>query len=350
MQSVAVYIGVFLIAILLARVAERTNRKMYMIFSIAIFSLVAGLRAETVGLDTEGYLATIRNIIDGRLELAYGLEWSFRYICYAFSFLIKEPQIYLLLFATATNVLVILRFWELKEDISFCWSVFIYYSMFYMLSLNLTRQFIAIAIVFYGTKFLLQGKNIKFLIFVAVAGLFHSTAVLSVVYIYFNVFNWSRLSKRQKHFLIFALLLLPIIAVYVYGQFIQYHKYMTTQSFDIGFMIVVKMLLVVGSILMLDKTEPYKVVESTKVVRLSQSALIVGLLLTSLGYAYRFVDRIGLYFYVFEAVYIGYVFKQKNTMTNFVIKMLFLMLYVYIFFGNTLGNGQGQNPYLFYWQ
>lgn len=350
MQTYFIYIVLFVAVLLVAKLAEITNNRKCVIFIIAIFSLVAGLRADTVGLDTGGYLNAFRLIVNGRLDLAYGMEWSFRYICRTIATVIKEPQIFLMIFAIITNSLIIHRLWEMRKYISFSWSLFIYYSMFYMTSLNLTRQFIAIAIVFYATKYIIRGMNINYLIWVFVASLFHSSALLGGVYIYFNIINWKQLNKRHKQFLIVAALMIPIVFAFVYQRLIHYSGYMDNHVIDIGYMIIVKLIIVLVSSLMLDRTERHDIKETDKIVRFSRCALIAGLLLTSVGYVFRFVDRIGLYFYIFETVYIGYIFNQKNTKNNLIIKIVALLIYTYIFFSNTLGNGQGQTPYLFFWQ
>ena len=115
-------------------------------------------------------------------------------------------------------------------------------------------------------------------------------------------------------------------------------------------MIVVKILVLLLTVIALDQTECVDEENSIKLIRFSRITLIFGLLLTSVGYIFRFVDRIGLFFYVFESIYVGNIFKQKNTRNNFIIKMVIAILFVYIFLANALGNSQGQNPYLFFWQ
>lgn len=336
--------------LLFAKLAELTKSKKYIFFIITILSLVAGLRHETVGLDTKGYVDAIENIANGRLDLAYGMEWSFRYICYALSFVTKNPQVFMLIFAVITNALIVLRLWDLKDQISFTVAIFAYYTVFYMTSLNLTRQFISVAIVFYATRYLLQGKNIRYLISVFVASLFHTTALLGVVYVYFNVFNWRELSKRHKWFLVVACFLMPIALILVYRNLVYYSSYLDKQSVDVGLMTIIKTVLLIVTIVFYDKSKTENVEGVAKTMRFVICAYVIGLALTSLGYVFRFVDRMGLYFYVYEAVYIGYLFKQRNTRINFMIKILYGVLFVYLFIGSTTGNGQGQFPYLFYWQ
>lgn len=350
MQSILIYIVLFGMLLPLAKWAELTN-KYKLIYVIIIFlSLVAGFRAKTVGLDTAGYLNAIENIINGRLEYAYGMEWSFRYICYAMSFVVKEPQTFLVIFAFITNIFIVKRLWELRTYISFTWAIFAYYSMFFMMSLNLTRQFVAIAIVFYCSKYLLDGKNVKFVLCVIVAGLFHKTALIAILLIWFNVVNWTNMDRNQRRFFIAFTVLSPIAITYVGKTLLEYSSYLKEQELSFGFMIVVKILVLLLTVITLSQTENIDEENNIKLIRFSRITLIFGLLLTSAGYVFRFVDRVGLYFYVFESIYVGNIFKQKNTRNNLVIKIVISILFVYIFSANTLGNGQGQNPYFFFWQ
>lgn len=350
MQTYLVYIGTFVIAFFFAKAAEYTNNKKFVWCVIIVLSLVPGLRNETVGIDTENYINAFEQIMNGRLELAYGMEWSFRYICYVLSFVIKDAQIYLIIFAVASTALIVFRFFEMRNWISFTGAIVIYYSMFFMISMNLTRQFVAIAIVFYATKYIQQGKNIKFLLCILVASLIHQTAIIGILYFYFNILLWGMLKKKQKWFTISFVAFAPFVIVYVATILDAYTKYFETATWDIGIVLFVKFMILFGSVFLLNTTKYDKFNEITVSRRFSTIAYTLGLLLTMLGYIFRFVDRIGLYFYIFEAVYIGYIFKQKNTKNNFILKMLLFNIFAVIFIGSVFGNGQGQYPYLFFWQ
>lgn len=350
MQTYFIYIGTFIIACLLARVAERTNEKKFVWGIIFVLSLISGLRNETVGIDTYNYLNAFEQIINGRLELAYGMEWSFRYICYALSFVIKNAQIYFILFSVVTNTLIVLRLFQMCNWISFTWSIIIYYTMFFMMSMNLARQFMAIAIVFYATKYLQQGKGIKFLLCVLMASFIHQTAIIGFIYFFFNILLWDTLKKKQKYFTLLFMVMSPFALVYVGNIIGSYKKYFDVVTFDVGIVIFIKFIMLFSSLFLLNITKDDKFGEVAVLRKFSIIAYVLGLLLTSLGYVFKYVDRIGLYFYIFEAVYIGYIFKQKNTRNNLMLKMLVFSVSAIYFVRSVFGDGQGQSPYLFFWQ
>lgn len=67
---------------------------------------------------------------------------------------------------------------------------------FYFTSLNIVRQYIALAIVFYAVKFLLEKQNKKFVIYVIFASLFHITALNSLLFLLIYNLKKSNLKNR----------------------------------------------------------------------------------------------------------------------------------------------------------
>ena len=187
------------------------------------------------------------------------------------------------------------------------------------------------------------------------ATLLHQSALIGIIYIFFNITAWKYLSKKQKGFFITVGCLSPFVFIYVFISLIQYSDYFKNSSLNMGLMIIINILFFVVISLILDRTEFYSCSQENRIElgyiqRTSASAYFVGLLLTALGYVWKIVSRIGLYFYIFEPVYIGMVFKQKNTRKNLIIKIIAIFIFSYQFFNNLTGNGQGQLPYLFCWQ
>ncbi len=355
MQTYIVYIGLLLFSLVFARLAEKTNKSIYVFWIVAALSFVAGFRGISVGLDTEHYTTYIQSIINGDLNRAYGLEWSFRYLCYGLSVIFKDPQAYFVLFALITNGLILWRLWDFRDKTSFTATVASYYIMFYMMSLNLMRQFIAVAILFFATRYLAKGRHWLYLLFVVFASVFHQTAFLGVLYIFMDLPSWKYLPKKKKRFLIFVLLLTPLILVQVYNGLVQYFVYFRDVEMQIGVMLLCKFAFLIVSMFALDLTTVQGIADNTYAQfqyfrRTTIAAYILGLCVTAAGYVWKVVSRVGLYFYVFEPVYFGMVFKQKNTRINFLLKLFLLFLMGYQFIGNFTANGQGQLPYVFCWQ
>ncbi len=58
--------------------------------------------------------------------------------------------------------------------------IFITIPIFYLMSFSIIRQFLAIAIVFYAIRFIINRNLFKFIIFVLIASLFHYSALISL--------------------------------------------------------------------------------------------------------------------------------------------------------------------------
>ena len=118
-------------------------------------------------------------------------------------------------------------------------------------------------------------------------------------------------------------------------------------------MIAVKLMLIGATVLFGRKryTEPEnKELSKKEGYSISSVRLyyLIGLLITTGGYMIRYFDRIGLYFYLFEAVYIAMLFKSIRV--SKILKLAFAAICAYVFVLALYSNGQGQLPYVFVWQ
>ena len=139
-----------------------------------------------------------------------------------------DPQIMFFTTALITNVLIVLTLMKYSRRFELSmWlyiTTFVYYSTF-----NGLRQWMASAIVFVGTKYLIEERNFKkYLLLVLFASLFHES-VLVMIPIYFFI-DSNTFSKRNLlmilgfMFAVFAYsLFLPILARVLEGT--QYYHY-----------------------------------------------------------------------------------------------------------------------------
>lgn len=354
MQTYIIYILTVLIAVGLSRLADKKDKRKYITFAALVLTLVAGLRAATVGIDTPQYTKYFGLIAEGKLNLVYGLEDSFVFICGVLLKIWNNANFLYTVFALITNLLIFRRLWDFKGQISLAWATAVYCGMFYFMTFNIMRQFVAVAIIFYATKYLSQRKYIKYLLFVAVAFLFHKTAILGVLFVACEVFAWKHLSRRQKRFLLCAAMLVPVAAIILIKIFLsKYLRYLQNIQFNFGIMLLLKLAFFIAILLLghlgtsaVTKNDKYGRGEYT--LASVRTYYIVGLVITALGYIFPFADRIGIYFYIFEAVFMGMVAKHAKNQT--IIKICMIALYAYILAGAIFGNSFGQAPYLFAWQ
>lgn len=159
--------------------------------------LLAGLRDVSIGTDVEGYakplfiIAENSMALEGYLKSKYlylyivkfvtDFEIGFSLIVYIVtkifhSFIIELFVIQLFIIVPVYKSLV---YFKGKFPIWFGMAVF--YLMYYNTSLNMMRQWIAMAFLLYGFHFILENKYILYFVTIGFAMLFHKSALIGIV-------------------------------------------------------------------------------------------------------------------------------------------------------------------------
>lgn len=354
MQTYVVYILLLFLVLLFSGQAQRTQKRTYLWLLVLALTFVAGCRAFTVGKDTVSYIRIFNYLENDLWDWAYG-EIGFKWFSLVFLELFKNYTLLLLVYAFATNALIILRLWDFRKVSSFTCMVACYYISFWFMTMNIMRQFVAIAIVFYATKYIEQKKYFKFLCFVGIATLFHTSSLIGIGFVALDIFQWRFLNRIQKILMGTAVFCSPVVIFYILEALARYEHYLNSISkASFGIMIIAKLALYFFSLLLFYKMKPNKkeckdVMEHNQYsIRCVKLYYLSGLLLTSLGYFISIMSRIGLPFYLYECVYFGML--VKITRGKEIFRMVLMLLFLYIFILDMISNGQGVLPYVFVWQ
>lgn len=348
-QSIVIYLGLALLTFYIAKYAEFTNSRRAVWLIVFSFSLIAGLRAASVGIDTKRYHDIFTNISIRQTNKIFAIENGFIYICKGLLSLWNNNQFLIFLLGFVSYALCIFRLWKDRNYISFRWAVLVYNVLFFSFSLNGLRQFIAVSIVFFATAFIREGKYIKFAFAILIASLFHLSAIAGFAYLFFEILFFKYFELKRK-LLIFSFIgICGLFALSMLSDVL--NKYMgffedRVQSF--GFMMLIKIALLVFSIILMGKLQ-----DSEERIFCSSSRYnyFIGLLLNSLSYFFMYMGRIGMYFYVFEAIYIGYWFKKKNqTVFELLLKCAYVAILLYYIYDSVTSGPNGEIPYRFFWQ
>lgn len=358
MQTYVIYFGVLFASWILALVAERSGSKKPVWLLVIIMSLVSGLRAPSVGLDTQMYTINFELLGDGHFGSVYGIEETFKYICYYIMKINNDPVFVFMVFSFITNSLIIFRLWDLKNLSSFCISVPCYYMAFFMLSLNVSRQFIAIAIVFYATRYLAKNKYILYIVGVLIAMLFHQSACFALALFAVEIFKWKDFSLNRKITFLCVIAISPVAFYFVSSRILRYERYLAESTVDIGIMIILKFVFLLATVLFVflfrgngNELQRKMRLDNTcrNSVILIVSSYFIGLTLAFSSYFFEILNRASWYFYIFEGAYMGMLVKTKRD-----IKIIYIV-YIAIIIGwgfltTILDNSQGTVPYGFFWQ
>lgn len=140
--------------------------------------LVMGMRDE-IGRDYNEYKRIFEYISEEkRFTGVYThIEIGLRLFDYLISLFTENPQ-WMFLWSSLVIVLGYVKgFYENKNSMLVCVTSFMGLG-YYFYSMNIFRQYFAIAIVFFGIQYLERGNLKKFLAFVAVAALFHTSILI----------------------------------------------------------------------------------------------------------------------------------------------------------------------------
>lgn len=363
MQSIIVYGTMFLSSVFLANRAKRTEKKGYLLAIILILSFVSGCRKYTVGNDTITYYRYFQNILLLKDNLYSDMEKGFEYYCRFTLALVPSPQFVLLLTGVIMFTLVIWRLWEFRDIAEFDWTVASFIVLFYAFLLSGIRQGLALAIVFWGTRFLENRKYIRYAVCIALAAVFHKTAIIACASLLWELRLWKQLSKRNRFFLLLFILAAPVLAKLLMQRYTlkQYARFI---EISIGTRVPVEGIFGILSLIAFEFDGRYsthgryntytnaKSVNTRNRLRQKISTVkayyIVGLLVQTTGYISTTFSRIALYWYWFEAIFMGMMVKSR--MNQKIFKIMFFLFLAYMCYSDSRRNGFHQLPYLFFWQ
>lgn len=190
-----IYIACFALSLLFAWLANNKakNKAVFVLFSILSISVVvalAGLRDFSIGIDTENYM-TKSLYWDGAIKSATLTDYIYKYIISGYG----EPFFALLigviaqltgdfrLFLIIAHLVIVsgvyIGSFRLKKYINPEWVILIFYLFFFNHSLNVIRQYMAMAIVFAFFADILEKRYIRFSIAVIFALQFHTISLVA---------------------------------------------------------------------------------------------------------------------------------------------------------------------------
>lgn len=339
-------------SLILFKLAELKDNKLFLVLGVVALSLGAGLRNDNVGLDTYQYVSAFKtNFSVIWLFKETGFREISRLLMNAFS---GNTTCLFLLYAAVTNALILYRLWDFRKDCSYSYMAFLYITLHYINTLNIMRQYIAIAIVFFATRFLEKKGYMKFLLAVLLASVFHSSALLGLFF--FFVYYWKIAPKKQKKWMLFPLLIaIPIVfIVLMKTQLAQITNYFSQKRADVNATFIYR-IIAFGLILALQYSKKEFIVfkgskkerEMISISRCESIFCIAGLATAALGMFFSFLSRLGLYYLMFEIVFWGEVVKRgKSKQLAF---LLFSTYAIYVFVCEFLYNGSGIFPYGIHW-
>lgn len=160
---------------------DRRISKSITIFGIIILIIVSITRYD-VGYDYPAYYTMVYPLDQmalDRTELGYRLFLEI-------SSLFKEPHLQFILAGLITYILTFNTIWKFSENIGL--SIIIYIGLNYLFTFGLVRQALAVSLVFFSYRYVLNKKLGKFFFCIFLASLFHLSGIIGIIL--YPCYNW----------------------------------------------------------------------------------------------------------------------------------------------------------------
>lgn len=348
------YLFVLFACIVIACLADKYNSTKLRNLLIGLLVGVTGFRGYEVGIDTPHYV----DIWDAVMwDLPVYQELGFQYLIRILQEVSTNPTT---LFVTCSVIIylpIIIRLWDFRRIASFPIMIAVLYMLFFMQSMNTMRQYCAISIVFFFTRYLFQKQYLKYCLGVLLASSLHASSLLGFFFLGFEVLKWKSFSFRRKIFFAFFVIVGLIFGVVAYRfAYDRYGHYFEEQEKSLGVLTILLFFAISCSYCMSKLwkkrvgIEPAEINGNKFIIKVSFVSYIVGVFLQSLGYFFPFVSRISLLFVAFGIVFWGILFKLTVRKSLKVIYFLLMIILVGLPFALSIyGNGFGTMPYSFCW-
>lgn len=334
--SVLFYLFILITSTIVAKRVEQKGQISILIILCVLLSIVAGFRSEEVGIDTSTYISVFR---------AKNYNWydyGFAFFTSIFS-KINSEQLYLFAIGVIIYFLIIFRLWELREYIDFKFSIFCFIALHYASSLNTMRQFMAVAIILFGTRYLYKQKLLIYIIFVLIASSFHTSAIISSFYVLIYFLPTEKRKNNKLIIHMFSMFFLLITFFYIINSqiilgYVQDKvEYYFTSPYEggAGYFIFVRFLVLFVPLFLGKKFRNIKDEKNRFLYRTSFLYLLIGTLLSIIGYYYKYMNRIAFYFSIQELIYYSIAWKHTRSLSkpnalSVRICIVFLIIYPYI--------------------
>lgn len=355
------YLMVFIISLFFIYIAEKDEKlkvfrlsKILYLIGVLLPVILAGCRAFSVGTDVMVYgvprfnMALQFNNINEYLnanQMAILSEPLYNIFNYIISRFTTDPHWILFFIALLINGFVFAGCYKFKDIVPIWFGMALFYFTFFNLSLNLMRQSIAMAILFFATHYIFLEKKLKYYFWNVIAIGFHSTAILGLIF--YPLYFYIKKKKEKKKFrswifnisifivaIIFIIILQNIIPILVEKGILRenYLNYLNGKAFGSGFSIKAFLLSLseLLFILVFSKKIRNKYESGDYLIALA----IIGFVFNQLSFISTFIIRIAYYF-LFIRMYlyaiIPYLYKNKKNRCLFLTVTLIYFTWYWIY-------------------
>ena len=316
-----IYFTVFMISLIFCRIYEKKennldeNKKLILLVLTAVPLILLATLRYNVGTDYFAYIknaANIQDLFSLKLIFVYyskePLYVIFTYLGMAlFHSFVGAVYVYSLIFVFF--IIEGIRYY--KDKISITLSLFIFCMSYYLIFFNATRQMIALAIVFFASRYLVEKKLWKYIFWIIIAGLFHKTAYVMILLYLLNFKLESPKAIKIYYILILIspLLMYPfmklvLVLTNMFGIFTRLSKMNIVWNFRFLLYLIPEFII----IFMYRK----QILELDKKNELFYRLVVLQFPAQMMGVFVEYADRLSIYFGAFELVLMCLILKARD--------------------------------------
>lgn len=371
----AVLIVAMIISLFLGLFKEKNNVIRLLFSSLISLPLVVLAGIRTIDIGTDMLVYGVPNFNTAQMYSSYfdyikdvssfgGTEVGYATINYVVSMYTSNVNILMFVVSLLTVVPFVYAAFKYKNDlnISVSFQILIFFCLFYGSSLNLMRQSIAISFVYLSMSFFLLEKSkknfLKGIVFLLLAIFFHRSSIIMIPIILIFCLDWKENGLLKN---IFKVIFILGVGLVLTSQLIddsssyilKYSRYVGIGGTSIqaeGGQSIIKALssslIPIGLVLLIGLKNPVKDYFLNRYgnrINLSKGfivcVLLADILLQFVSASNVVVGRVGLFFKIFEVVFIPLVIKTtipkrvQGAVTIAVCGYLLLSFYVYTISG-----------------
>ena len=308
--SLIFYTALIAAVCLCAYAAQRSEKKGWLWLAVLLLSLAAGLRAESVGVDTASYVRLIRYC--ATVDYAYV---SREYLIYGMGAVLYRLSggsmaVPLTVYALITNGLIFARFWDFRDRCSLTAVALFYCLYYYGSTMNGIRQFVAIAVVFFATRYLFSQRYVKFYLLMLLGCLFHYSTFVCCLLPVLSIGCRRRYPMRDFAVLSFSALTLLAIIPFCINT---YASYADNATVSVGWINIVRAMVFFAVCLL--GLRPIVLSGQEDADCLGRTLSSVLLCICMVGFLCSFISKVsraGYYFRFFELLIYGMVLQERK--------------------------------------
>lgn len=316
LESLIFYVVLFSIStyfiFLSNRTKQKTKKNVFVIIGLAIPILISELRYD-VGTDFDTYVAmydSIEGFSTSNVELLF-------LVISKMAMFLGNIQYMFAIYSALTIIFVYKSLEYNKNKYSLSLTFFLYLFLHFAISLNIIRQALAVAIVFFSYRYLVEKNFNKFIFWILIASISHITALIFLPMYFIVPKDEEKLGKFQR-IQVIAIIIIMFV-VFNFNELLQYitnfsmfDKYIvyTNEVSGQKKSLILKLLLLCVFLCFRKQLIAYEGKNNIYII-----IFIIGVILEFTGLFSAFIKRIAMYFSISEIYLISCspkIFKKKD--------------------------------------